>query len=661
MTSAPPDHSPKRRGLQEPAKPPSQGGFIPLRIWGIFLALSLLWNLYAMLIPKEPPKVEIPYSAFLDQVRADNITNVTFHNVQRIDGAFKQPTIWPPTNTAATAPRPDAGPAAPAPQPRETPLPASLFTTLMPVQGDGRLLPLLQEHQVTVMAEDMTTGSWLVQLLLNAAPILLFVGLLFLMGRQAQRNQQSLLGFGRSGAKVFEEERPKVSFADVAGVDEAKAELEEIVGFLKEPERYLQLGARLPRGALLVGPPGTGKTLLARAIAGEAAVPFFSISGSQFVEMFVGVGASRVRDLFAKAKAAAPAIVFVDEIDAVGRQRGAGFGGGNDEREQTLNQLLVEMDGFDDQTKVIVLAATNRPDVLDPALLRPGRFDRQVTLGLPDRAGRAAILKVHTRRLRLDPEVDLDQLAPRTPGFSGADLGNLANEAALDAARRRATTVSMLDFESALDSILLGTRQPGLRNEDERRRVAYHEGGHALVAEFTPGADPATRVSIIPHGQGLGFTMQAVGEDRRNYTRNYLEARLDVALGGRAAEDVVFGDPSTGAENDLKVATALARRMVGLWGMSDELGLVSYGVGEGHPFLGREFAQPREYAEATAARLDAAVARLIDQAHARAANLIKAHRSLLEALGAELLAEETLSRPRLDELFKAEFPSQRAA
>ncbi len=391
-------------------------------------------------------------------------------------------------------------------------------------------------------------------------------------------------------------------------------------------------------------------------MAGEAAVPFFSISASEFVELFVGVGASRVRDLFTKAKAAAPSIVFVDEIDAVGRQRGAGLGGGNDEREQTLNQLLVEMDGFDDQTSVIVLAATNRPDVLDPALLRPGRFDRQVTVAFPDRTGREAILRIHTRGIPLAPTVNLGVLAQSTPGFSGADLANLANEAALRAARKNRDAVTQEDFEEALDSILLGTRQPGLSNVDERRLVAYHEGGHAIVARLTPGADPVQRVTIVPHGQALGVTQQRPDEDRRNYPRDYLMGRLAVMLGGRAAEDLVFGQPTTGAESDLKAATSLARRMVGLWGMTDEVGPVSFGVGETQPFLGRELSAPREYAEATAARIDEAVVEIITAARDRATAIIKTARPALDALADELIAHEMVDSRRLDEiLVKAGF------
>ncbi len=611
------------------------------------LAISLLWNAYGFLFSKPPDVVEIPYSGFLDQIGRDRVSTVLLQG-QAIEGTFVQPTVWP--ESAPPVAQPAAGAATP-PVVAAAPTPTfSRFTSIIPAQGDDRLLPLLDQHHVQVTAKEVSGGSWLLNLVLSMAPVVLLVGVMVLMGRQAQRSQQNLLGFGRSGAQVFQEERPHVSFADVAGVDDAKADLQEIVGFLKEPDRYLNLGARLPRGVLLIGPPGTGKTLLARAIAGEAGVPFFSISASQFVEMFVGVGASRVRDLFTKAKAAAPAIVFVDELDAVGRERGAGFGGGNDEREQTLNQLLVAMDGFDDQTKVIVLAATNRPDVLDPALLRPGRFDRQVTLGLPDRSGRLAILAIHTHQVRLAAGVDLGRIAARTPGFSGADLGNLANEAALAAARRGGADVEAGDFDAALDEILLGTRQPALINLEERRAVAYHEAGHALVAHLTPGGDPVNRVSIIPHGHSLGVTMQAGGEDRRNYARSYLLGRMATLMGGRAAEEIAIGDATTGAESDLKTATNLARQMVGIWGMSDDLGAVWYGTGEAHPFLGREMARPADYADATAAQLDGAVRKLLDHAHATAVQLIAEHRAVLDALVQQLLEHETLADQELADL-----------
>ncbi len=607
----------------------------------MIFALLLLWNAAALFLPSPTASVTLAYSDFLDQVRQGTVATVQFSG-QNLSGAFIQPVVWP---TPVASPTPGASP---------TPVAAAAaytaFTTVMPPTGDPRLLPLLEERNVTITARDTGGGSIITDLLIGVLPIVLLVGFLIYMGRQAQRSQQGILGFGASRARVYDVERPTVTFADVAGEDDAKAELAEVVDFLKAPERYVRLGARLPRGVLLIGPPGTGKTLLARAVAGEARTPFYNISASEFVEMFVGVGASRVRDLFAKAKANAPAIIFVDEIDAVGRQRGAGLGGGNDEREQTLNQLLVEMDGFDNKTNVIVIAATNRPDVLDPALLRPGRFDRQVTISFPDRAGREAILRIHTRDLPLDPTVDLAVLARATMGFSGADLANLANEAALQAAREGRNSVGPAQFEEALDKIVLGTRQASLADPEERRVVAFHEGGHAVVARLTPGSDPVQKVTIAPHGRALGVTEQRPEEDRRNYGRGYLLGRLTVMLGGRAAEELVVGEPTTGAESDLKAATELARRMVGLWGMSDDVGPASYGIGETHPFLGRELAAPREFAESTAARIDAAVAELLERARTTARQLLEKHRTTLDALAMELITHEAVDARRLDEI-----------
>ena len=641
-----PSGNPAGPGVGGKAKPPVPSPIMRW-IWWAGMAFLLAWNLYAFLVPKTPPTATLTYTAFLEQVSSGNVVSVSLSG-QTADGVFKTAITQPPVSGGAAA-----TPAPTASQPQATaaaPLTYTRFTTVMPVLGDVRLLPLLEQHGVVITAEDTTGGSWFLNLAASVLPIALLVGMLFFMGRQGQRGAQSIFGFGGSKARVYNLEKPGVTFADVAGQVEAKADLLEVVDFLKRPERYRQLGARLPRGVLLIGPPGTGKTLLARAVAGEAGVPFFSISASEFVEMFVGVGASRVRDLFTKAKAASPSIVFVDEIDAVGRQRGAGLGGGNDEREQTLNQLLVEMDGFDDQTSVIVIAATNRPDVLDPALLRPGRFDRQVTVGLPDREGREAILKIHTRPLKMGSDVKPDLLARRTPGFSGADLANLANEAALAAARRGGAKVAMKDFDEAMDKIVLGTRQAALQNEGERRLVAYHEGGHALVARLTPGTDPVSKITIIPHGRALGVTEQFSEEDRRNYSREYLAGRLTVLLGGRASEEMVFGDPTTGAESDLKQATGLARRMVGLWGMSEELGPIWYGVGETHPFLGREIGSPKEYAEATAAVLDAAVRKMVENAHHQARGLLEEHRAALDALANELLLHETVDGQQLDAL-----------
>jgi cell division protease FtsH len=472
---------------------------------------------------------------------------------------------------------------------------------------------------------------------------------MFWMGRQAAQSQAGIFGFGQSRARRHEGQHSEVTFEDVAGADEAKEELQEIVEFLRMPQRYHDIGAHIPRGVLLVGPPGTGKTLMARAVAGEANVPFFNLSASEFVEMFVGVGASRVRDLFEQAKASAPAIVFIDEMDAVGRRRGAGLGAVNDEREQTLNQLLVEMDGFDERHEVIILAATNRPDVLDPALLRPGRFDRQVTIPLPDRRGREGILRIHTRALRLAADVDLGLLAQTTTGFSGADLANLCNEAALLAARRSQDGVAMAEFEDAVDKVLLGGVRPLFLDDHDRRIIAYHESGHALVAWMTPATDPVHKVTIIPRGQALGVTEQLPGEDRYNYSRQSLLARLEVMLGGRAAEEIAIGDITTGAEKDLVEATRLARRMVTRWGMGS-VGLAAFQADEEQPFLGYELAQGRDYSEDTAAQIDQDVQRLLEECHQAARGLLSGARELLDRLVDALLREETIDQKALVQL-----------
>ena len=632
--------------------------------WLILLAILGGWNLLLFLPAGGPPSAQIPYSAFIAQARDGNVASVDFTD-QRITGSFVQAILWPPASGVSAQPSAGAGGSAAAspvaPSVATTgsaPASYQTFSTVVPPDGDPALLPLLEQHGVVVSVTDTSSmGSIfgaILGLLGTLLPVLLLAGVFIYTGRQLQRSQQGALGIGRSNARLYNEERPNVTFDDVAGEDEAKTELAEVVDFLKSPEKYQKLGARLPRGVLLIGPPGTGKTLLARTVAGEARVPFFSITASEFVELFVGVGASRVRDLFSKAKAIAPSIIFVDEIDAVGRQRGTGYGGGNDEREQTLNQLLAEMDGFDATTSLIVLAATNRPDVLDPALLRPGRFDRQVTVGYPDRVGREAILRIHTRRIPLAPDVDLATLARQTAGFAGADLANLANEAALLSARKGRETVGLAEFEESLDKVLLGTRQAALTDPAERRIVAYHEGGHALVALLTRGADPVHKVTIVPHGRALGVTEQRPEEDRRNFGRDVLLARLAVQLGGRAAEEIVNGEPTTGAESDLKAATDLARRMVGLWGMSEELGPVSYNVGERDPFLGREIAAPKQYAEATAGRIDAAVEELLEGARSTARSILSAHRPLLDAIADELVAKETVSGARLAEIVGVE-------
>ena len=505
----------------------------------------------------------------------------------------------------------------------------------------------LEEAGARGIVIDNAQTSPLLLALLNWAPLLLIIGLFVWMARRAQRQMGGAMGFGRTQAREYTMERPQVTFDDVAGQDSAKAELVEVVDFLREPDKYIALGARIPRGVLLVGPPGTGKTLLARAVAGEASVSFFSIAASEFVEMFVGVGASRVRDLFKRAKEHAPSIVFIDEIDAVGRQRGAGLGGGHDEREQTLNQMLAEMDGFDQNESVIVMAATNRPDVLDPALLRPGRFDRHVTVGLPDRSGRYSILKIHTRGKPLSNDVDLEQIASGTIGFSGADLANLANEAALNAARRNAKKLNLRDFSDAFDRIVLGTESPPLTNQHERRVVAYHESGHALVAALTPHADPVLKLTIVPRGQALGITAYAPREELRNYPRSYLLARMLMMLGGRAAEEIVFDEITTGAADDLKRVTDLARRMVTQFGMSERIGQLNFGDNESQPFLGYSLSQQRHYSEETAAKIDEEVHRIVSEVYNDTINLLRKNKDKLEALAEALLEKEVIDQSEM--------------
>ena len=493
--------------------------------------------------------------------------------------------------------------------------------------------------------------SFFISLILSILPILLiiFLLLLFMGGGQGGR----VLSFGRSRAKLQNKEMPTNTFADVAGADEAVAELKEIKDFLASPEKYKSIGAKIPKGVLLYGPPGTGKTLLARAVAGEAKVPFYSISGSEFVEMFVGVGASRVRDLFAQAKQNAPAIVFVDEIDAVGRQRGAGLGGGNDEREQTLNQLLVEMDGFEANGQVILIAATNRPDVLDPALLRPGRFDRQITVDRPDLKGRAAILAVHSKNKPIAKDVDLPSYAKRTPGFTGADLANVLNEAALLAARQERKAIRNSDIDEAIDRVMAGPQKVSrLMTEEERRITAYHEGGHALVAHALPHTDPVHKVTIMPRGRALGYTMVLPDEDRYAVTRNQMLDQLAYTMGGRAAEELIFHDPTTGASNDIEKATNLARAMVTQYGMTQRLGAIKLGISDSQPFLGRDYGHQRDYSESIAAVVDSEIREMIENAHQEAFDVLVANREILDNLVDELLEKETLNKEEIAAIFK---------
>src|SRR5216683_5016838 len=554
----------------------------------------------------------IPYSEFQKLVREDKIANVVVGQ-DRLSGEFKEA--------------------------------IGGKKRFLAVRVDADIAKELDQHSVEYRGQ--AESNLLTQLLSWVVPIALFSGIWILLGRRMAKQLGGpgggLLAIGKSKAKVYVETDTKVTFADVAGVDEAKAELQEVVSFLKDPKQYGRLGARMPKGVLLVGPPGTGKTLLAKAVAGEAGVPFFSISGSEFVEMFVGVGAARVRDLFEQARATEPSIVFIDELDAVGRRRGAGVGATNDEREQTLNQLLVEMDGFDDRQQVILLAATNRPDVLDPALLRPGRFDRQIVVPLPDWRGREGILRIHTRHLHLAKDVDLERLARTATGLSGADLANLCNEAALGAARHGRTEVTMQDFEQAWDKIVLGAERTTVLTPHDRRVVAYHESGHAVVAWMTLAADPVRKVTIVPHGRALGVTEQLPTEERYNYSRSDLLARIDVMLGGRESEALAIGDITTGAENDLVQATRLVRRMVTRWGMGS-LGPVAFQADDEQPFLGYQLAQGRDYSDATAARIDQEVEHLIAERQEAARQVLSAARVKLDALAAALLANETIGQ-----------------
>ncbi len=514
---------------------------------------------------------------------------------------------------------------------------------------DANIAKQLLEKKVEIRVEPPEESPWYFSMLVSWFPMLLLVGVWIFFMRQMQNTGGKAMSFGRSRARLLNQDSVKVTFEDVAGVDEAKEELSEVVEFLSNPKKFTKLGGRIPKGVLLVGPPGTGKTLLARAVAGEAGVPFFSISGSDFVEMFVGVGASRVRDLFVQGKKNAPCLIFIDEIDAVGRKRGAGLGGGHDEREQTLNQLLVEMDGFESNEGVILIAATNRPDVLDPALLRPGRFDRQVVVPTPDLRGRKRILEVHTKRTPLDKTVDLEVLARGTPGFSGADLENLVNEAALQAAKQNQEQLDMRDFEYAKDKVLMGRERRSLiLSDDEKRITAYHEGGHALAARLLPGSDPVHKVTIIPRGRALGVTMQLPEEDRHGYSRTYLRNNLVVLLGGRVAEELILDDITTGASNDIERVTKIARKMVCEWGMSESIGTLSIGETGEEVFIGREWVQNKNYSEETARLVDAEVKRIVEEAHSRCRKLLDDNSETLHRIAAALLERETISGDDLD-------------
>ncbi len=513
------------------------------------------------------------------------------------------------------------------------------------------LVKVLRERGVQIEAKPPDESPWYITFLVTWGPFVLFLGLWFFLMRQMQMGGNKALSFGKSRARMLTEDRKKVMFSDVAGVDEAKEEVLEIIEFLRDPRKFQKLGGRIPKGVLIVGPPGTGKTLLAKAIAGEASVPFFSISGSDFVEMFVGVGASRVRDLFEQGKKHAPCIIFIDEIDAVGRLRGAGLGGGHDEREQTLNQLLVEMDGFDTTEGVILVAATNRPDVLDPALLRPGRFDRQVVVNRPDLRGRTEILKVHTKKVPIATDVELEKIARGTPGFSGADLENLVNEAALWAARQNKKEVEVVDFEMAKDKVLMGAERKSLiLSDDEKRTTAYHEAGHALIAKLIPGTDPVHKVTIIPRGRALGVTMQLPTDDRHNYSKEFLYNNLAILMGGRVAEELVLKHMTTGAGNDLERATDLARKMVCEWGMSEKLGPLTFGKKEEEVFLGREMGSRRDFSEQIALEIDQEVKRLVTENYERAKRLLTEHMASLKGLAEALLEKEVLDSADIDQI-----------
>lgn len=624
----------------------------PLLFWLVILIILLLWNGFAFW-PKPHLQATIKYSQFIEQLKADNIKNV-YIDGDKISGVFDSPIIWPTMSTEdQDASSPQRSFFRKQPESSEY----NEFSTIYPQEiGDPNLLPLLEEHEVTVEVESIS-GNQFVTLVLSWLPLVLLFVFFIWMSRNIAGGRNGAFKFGQSKPRRYTEDERKVTFDDVAGVEEAKAQLQQEVDFLRNPQKYHAIGAHIPRGVLLMGPPGTGKTLLAKAIAGEAAVPFFSISASEFVEMFVGVGASRVRDLFKQAKDAAPSILFIDELDAVARRRGAGMGTVNDEREQTLNQLLVAMDGFDEREEVIVLAATNRPDVLDPALLRPGRFDRQVVLDLPDLTGREEILEIHTRKLKIETDVDLKLIARTTTGMSGADLANLCNEAALVAARCNNDRVTKSDFEEALDKIRLGEKRQILLDQDQKRVIAYHEAGHAIVAWFTPQADEVHKVTIIPRGQALGVTEQLPGQEQYNYSLSYLLARIQVMLGGRTAEELALGEITTGAENDLIEATKLARRMITRWGMGG-LGLIAFSADEEHPFLGYELAKGKDYSEETASTIDRDIKRLLDESHKKVYDILKSKKEKLDILANALLEEETIDKDGLTKILGAKPSSE---
>jgi cell division protease FtsH len=616
-----PNQPPSQPGPNQAGRPRLPGGIWRLLIW-VLLAVAIapwLWNQ----LGGAGEQAEIAYTTFREQVDDGNVTQVLVQG-DAITGEFATSVQVDDQTTGES-------------------VEAKAFRTYLPSFGDDQLLADLRAQNVEVETQPASNFSWLA-ILINVVPLLLLLGLGYMFLNRARTQGQGIFSMGKSGAKLYDRREERTTFDDVAGARGAKTELEEIIEFLKDPSRFEKLGGEIPKGVLLVGPPGTGKTLLARAVAGEAGVPFFSITGSDFMEMFVGVGASRVRDLFEEAKKVSPAIIFIDELDSIGRMRGAGLGGGHDEREQTLNQLLSELDGFNPNENVIVMAATNRPDILDPALLRPGRFDRQITVDLPTMHDRVEILKIHSRNKPLSPEVNLERIARGSPGFSGADLKNLLNEAALLAARRGKNQIEQDDIEEARDKIILGLERENMAlTQDEMELLAYHEGGHAVVAAVVPNAEPIHKVTIVPRGRAMGVTQQLPERDKYLYSRDYMLDRLAVMMGGRAAEDLVLHTATSGAANDLQQATQLARKMVLDWGMSEKLGHVALGTGREHVFLGEELTNRREYSESTAREVDEEVRRIVEEAYDRARQILAENRPSLDKLASALLEHEEIS------------------
>lgn len=602
-------------------------------IWKYLIGLAILWLAltYIFNMFSGQKQVNISYSTFKNQLKQDHVKEITIKG-QSVHGTFKKNNLYmPPSSKDSTK--------------------YHTFTTNIPTFNDPALSAILDTSNVTVNVAE-TSSNWLTYMLIMFLPWVLIIAYFVYARRKMQGNRGGGMGglfrIGKSTAKRFKKEKTAVTFNDVAGLKNSKKDLMEIVDFLKDPGKFTSLGAQIPKGILLVGPPGTGKTLLARATAGEANSPFFSTSGSEFIEMFVGVGASRVRDLFENAKKNAPSIIFIDEIDSIGRARGTGLGGGHDEREQTLNQILSEMDGFEPNQSVVIIAATNRPDVLDPALTRPGRFDRQITLEFPQRQARQKILEIHTRKIPLDEDVNLENIAARTVGFSGADLKNLVNEAALLAGRKKKQKVNMIDLDEARDKILLGDKREEKIDDEEKKLIAYHEAGHALLAKLLPNTDPLQKVTIIPRGRSLGATEQIPESDMHNFKKQYLLDRICVTLGGRASEQLVFNEITNGAASDLKQVTNIARKMVCQWGMSDKVGPVMYRLGEEHPFLGKEIAQQKDFSPHTAKIIDEEIQNIIKRMEERAVEILSKNRIKLDALADALLENETLENQQVD-------------